>query len=100
MASEILVQQIVPLNANRVTVGYGISVDADAVISVGSSINVAGNLNIGHVDIQDSMNVESTYIASNDMFGNGDTITNLDQSTTRNYVIAYQYILDPLPFRS
>lgn len=100
MASEILVQQIVPLNANKVTVGYGISVDADAVISVGSSLNVAGNLNIGHVDIQDYMQVESNCTISNDMFGNGNALTNLEQATTRSSVIAYQYILDPLPFRS
>ena len=100
MASEILVQKIVPLNANKVTVGYGISVNDDAVISVGSSINVAGNLNIGHVDIQDYMQVGGNYTITGDMFGNGNAITNVEPATTRSSVIAYQYILDPLPFRS
>ena len=100
MASEIFVQRIVPQTARRVTVGYGISVNDDAVISVGSSINVAGNLNIGHVDIQDSMNVEDNYAVTGNMIGDGTNITNLPTSASKGAVIAYQYILDPLPFRS
>ena len=100
MASEIFVQRIVPQTARRVTVGYGISINDDAVISVGSSINVAGNLNIGHVDIQDSMNIEDNYEVTGNMIGDGTNITNLPTSTSKGTVIAYQYILDPLPFRS
>lgn len=100
MASELSVRQITPQTARRVTVGYGISVDSTATISVESPINAVGNFNIGHGDIQDDLIVNDTITITSDAFGDGSNITNLDASTTRQKVIAYQYVLDPLPFKA
>ena len=100
MASELSVRSIVPQTERLVTVGVGISVDADSDINIESPISVVGNLNIGHADVSDKLLIDSTLTINNDAVGDGSNITNLETATTRNRVIAYQYVLDPLTFKA
>ena len=100
MASELSVRSIIPQpGTRRVTVGVGITVEDDAIISIESSIIVQGNLNIYHADISDNMIVENA-LNTTSMFGSGNNLDNLEVATTRNRVIAYQYVLDPLTFKA
>ena len=59
MASELSVRSIVPQTERLVTVGVGISVDADSDYqSIESPISVVGNLNIGHADVSDKLLID------------------------------------------
>ena len=95
MASEIKVREVRSASGRQVTVGYGVSVDDGATISIGSSINVIGNLTVEDIDVTDSMEVEFNLDSS--LTGDGSNLTNITPSTDRSRVIAYNYIMDVLP---
>jgi len=65
-------------------------------IGSGVELKIIGNVNIGHANITDSLEVEGTIDCPN-LEGDGSNLSGLSPSTNRSKVIAFQYILGDPP---
>ena len=66
----------------------------------GAQIDIQANTTIGHMDVDDSMFASGTITFTDRSIGDGNTLSNLETSTTRSRVLAYTYIFADPPFQA
>lgn len=68
----------------------------------GVQIDIQANSNIGHLNVTDKMIAGNPGVITfdGDAFGNVDNVTNIQEATTKNKVVAYTAILGDPPFLS